>query len=85
MLSRCDVDGVRFDVDKVHFDADEVHFDVDEVRFDAKKEENKPIHLHSHAGVDKIKIMYEEAGDGRIAKVKKDNWIEMTQLISSVH
>ena len=35
---------------------------------------------------DKVKIMYEEAGSGRIPKVKKDNWswAEMTQLISSV-
>lgn len=33
---------------------------------------------------DKVKIMYEEAGSGRIAKVKKDNWTEMTQLMSSV-
>lgn len=33
---------------------------------------------------DKIKIMYEEAGSGRITKVKKDNWTEMTQLMSSL-
>lgn len=31
-----------------------------------------------------VKIMYAEAGAGRIPKVKKDNWTEMTQLMSSV-
>lgn len=31
-----------------------------------------------------VKIMYAEAGAARIPKVKKDNWTEMTQLMSSV-
>lgn len=31
-----------------------------------------------------VKIMYGEAGAARIAKVKKNNWVEMTQLMSSV-